>query len=226
MPLRALTEDDAAVVERFVAMAAFPPDRELPAGALGMSHARRWLEDWGRELGVGWEEDGKLVGAAWARRVEPVLARDASGSPLPEVIVAVDRPARGAGIGQRLMEGLVDPARERGVAGLVLSVSERNLAAVRLYERVGFTHAGRTACSLLRMLWRLERDQLTGEGVAVRRARVADARAIAQVHVAATRAAQARCSQEETRLPCGVLRGEGWKRTGDTTIFSTSRGRL
>jgi ribosomal protein S18 acetylase RimI-like enzyme len=60
------------------------------------------------------------------------------------------------------MEGLLDCARGAGVRGLALSVSERNGVAVRLYEAVGFVHAGRTRAELLMMTWSAERG--TGSG--------------------------------------------------------------
>ncbi len=136
-------------------MASFPPDREPPADALEMPHARRWLDGWGDELGVGWEEGGELRGAVWARPVEPVLVCDEStGRALPEVIVGVVEEARGAGVGRKLMEGLLVRARAAGCSGLSLSVSERNPVAIRLYESVGFTHHGRTPTGLLVMVWR------------------------------------------------------------------------
>jgi hypothetical protein len=84
MPLRRLTESDAALLKPFVLMATFPPGRQLPPRAAQMPYARRWLEGWGCELGVAWEENGELLGAAWARPVDSVLARDATGAPLPE----------------------------------------------------------------------------------------------------------------------------------------------
>lgn len=58
MPLRALTPDNAKGLVPFVAMAAFSPGDEKPAGALEMPHVRRWLHDWGDELGVVWEDVG------------------------------------------------------------------------------------------------------------------------------------------------------------------------
>jgi hypothetical protein len=79
-------------------MAAFPPDCE-PTNARDLAHVRRWLQDWGDELGVGWEENGELLAAAWARQVEPVLARDQkTGEPLHEVIISVVASARGTGV--------------------------------------------------------------------------------------------------------------------------------
>ncbi len=136
-------------------MASFPPEREVPAAALEMPNVSRWLEGWGDELGVGWEEEGELRGAAWPRAVEPVLVRDeTTGEPLQEVIVTVSAETRGRGIGRRLMEGLLDRARAAGCSGLSLSVSERNPAAIHLYKQVGFVHHGQKPTGGLTMVWR------------------------------------------------------------------------
>jgi hypothetical protein len=66
MALRALAPDDGEVLVAFVAMAALSPGDQDAAGALTTSHVRRWLDGWGDELGVVWEHDGRVVGAAWA----------------------------------------------------------------------------------------------------------------------------------------------------------------
>jgi ribosomal protein S18 acetylase RimI-like enzyme len=143
MPLRPVAADDAEALVPFVAMAAFRPGEELPPGAVDMPHVRRWLDGWGDELGVLWESDGRVVGAAWARVVDPVLVRDDTGRAVPEVIISVAEGSRGTGLGRQLMEGLmrrVDVARH---TGLVLTVSEHNRVAVGLYERLGFQRVGR-----------------------------------------------------------------------------------
>lgn len=130
-------------------MAAFVPGRPLPEGAQAMAHVRRWLDRWSPlEAGVCYEEKQRIVGAAWARRVEPVLARSVAGEPLPEAVIAVEPDRRGQGIGARLLEALVARVREAGAPGVCVSVSERNVNAARLYERVGFVATGRTAKGL------------------------------------------------------------------------------
>lgn len=102
------------------------------------------------------EEHDKIVGAAWARRVEPILLRSALGTPVPEVVIAVDPNRRRQGIGRALMEALIVCAEEAGEPGLCLTVSDQNLSAVRLYERVGFIALGESQAGLVKMVLDLE----------------------------------------------------------------------
>jgi GNAT superfamily N-acetyltransferase len=50
--------------------------------------------------------------------------------------------ARGRGIGERLVEPVVEWARVRGMSRVELSVTERAVAANTLYRRLGFTATG------------------------------------------------------------------------------------
>jgi ribosomal protein S18 acetylase RimI-like enzyme len=50
--------------------------------------------------------------------------------------------ARGAGVGERLVQAVVDEAARRGRSRVVLEVTETNLPARRLYERMGFVLDG------------------------------------------------------------------------------------
>ena len=152
-----MTDGDRLELERFVLMAALSPHAPIPAGARMMTHVRRWLDGWSAlDPGVCWEEDDRLVGAAWARRVEPVLVTSASGQPIPEALIAVDPGRRRKGIGQTLMDGLAAAAEEAGEPGLCLSVSEKNASAFRLYERVGFVAIGGGQAPLITMVLDLE----------------------------------------------------------------------
>ncbi len=52
--------------------------------------------------------------------------------------------ARGSGVGDRLVDAVVDWARAGGYARVVLEVGDTNVPAIRLYERKGFQPTGRT----------------------------------------------------------------------------------
>lgn len=56
----------------------------------------------------------------------------------------VDPPARGRGLGRRLVEEVASWATDRGAARLRLGVVDRAPEAVAFYERLGFTHTGET----------------------------------------------------------------------------------
>lgn len=57
--------------------------------------------------------------------------------------IAVHPEYRRIGIGCRLMEGLIDIARRRGITDMTLEVRASNTAAQKLYMKYGFEQAGR-----------------------------------------------------------------------------------
>ena len=65
----------------------------------------------------------------WSRALECYLAE-----------LYVVPPRRGHGIGRALMVAAMDVARERGADRMDLGTSENDVAACRLYERLGFTN--------------------------------------------------------------------------------------
>jgi RimJ/RimL family protein N-acetyltransferase len=80
---------------------------------------------------------GVIGTAQWRRSPHPprrVLAE------LDRVVVV--RGARGAGVGQALVEAVAADAREHGVELLSLEVRGNNHGAIALYERLGFRRAG------------------------------------------------------------------------------------
>lgn len=56
--------------------------------------------------------------------------------------LAVDRAARGSGLGARLMDRAVQWARERDLPGIRLETQSNNVAACRFYRRYGFVLGG------------------------------------------------------------------------------------
>lgn len=78
---------------------------------------------------------GRLVGAALAARI---------GDAWHVMNVLVDPTARGRGIARRLLDELLERSGALGVGeGWTLEVRDGNEAAIRLYERASFEHAGR-----------------------------------------------------------------------------------
>jgi len=65
---------------------------------------------------------------------------------IPEDTLAVERAARGRGVGTALLTALVSRARRSTYVALSLSVEDGNRAAA-LYERVGFVRVGRHGTS-------------------------------------------------------------------------------
>ncbi len=57
--------------------------------------------------------------------------------------IVVAREARGLGIGTQLLEKFLDRARNAGGESAFLEVRESNIAARRLYEKLGFQQSGR-----------------------------------------------------------------------------------
>jgi len=100
----------------------------------------RYVDNWGRagDLAVIAHETGNRVGAAWLRLFK-------SSEPgygfvdeqTPELSIAVVPSRRRHGLGQELMDALLDAARAAGHHAVSLSV-EADSPAVAFYERNGF----------------------------------------------------------------------------------------
>jgi ribosomal protein S18 acetylase RimI-like enzyme len=56
----------------------------------------------------------------------------------------VEPSARGLGVGERLVQNVVDDATARRLSRVLLEVAHENAPAVELYERLGFVPTGRT----------------------------------------------------------------------------------
>jgi ribosomal protein S18 acetylase RimI-like enzyme len=65
------------------------------------------------------------------------------------VYMAVERDARGAGIGSALLERAEHEARKRGAPYMALMVTDENAAARALYERAGYRTERRLMCKTL-----------------------------------------------------------------------------
>jgi GNAT superfamily N-acetyltransferase len=100
----------------------------------------RYVDNWGREgdVAVVATETGHRVGAAWLRQFK-------SSEPgygfvdeqTPELTIAIVPSRRRHGLGQELLNGLLEKARAEGHGRVSLSV-EADSPAVAFYERNGF----------------------------------------------------------------------------------------
>jgi len=100
----------------------------------------RYVDNWGRpgDLAVIAHETGNRVGAAWLRvfrQAEPGYGFVDENT--PELSIAVVPSRRRHGLGQELMDSLLEAARAAGHGAVSLSV-EADSAAVGFYERNGF----------------------------------------------------------------------------------------
>jgi GNAT superfamily N-acetyltransferase len=100
----------------------------------------RYVDNWGRDGDVALiaAEGPNRVGAAWFR----LFTEDAPGyafvdASTPELTIAVVPSRRRHGVGQDLLDALLEKARAEGHTGVSLSV-EQGSPAVAFYERNGF----------------------------------------------------------------------------------------
>jgi L-amino acid N-acyltransferase YncA len=81
---------------------------------------------------------GQVVGWGSLNRFNPRPAYDH----VADLSVYVERSWRGRGVGRRLLEALVEAARQLGYHKMVLAAFPTNAAGMALYERLGFTRVG------------------------------------------------------------------------------------
>ena len=83
------------------------------------------------------EQDGAVIGSVFAA-LEPISwkeLREACGF-IHDLVV--DEPGRRGGVATALMEAAMEWLRGRGAPRVVLGTAERNAAAQRLFEKLGF----------------------------------------------------------------------------------------
>ena len=107
----------------------------------------RYVDNWGRagDVALIATETGHRVGAAWFRTFK-------SGEPgygfvderTPELTISIVPSRRRHGVGQELLDALLEQARAAGHAAISLSV-EADSPAVAFYERNGFEQVGDAA---------------------------------------------------------------------------------
>jgi GNAT superfamily N-acetyltransferase len=111
----------------------------------------RYVDNWGRpgDVALVATETGHRVGAAWFRVFR-------TGEPgygfldeeTPELTISVVPSRRKHGVGQELLDALLEKARAEGHTAVSLSV-EQDSPAVKFYERNGFERTGDAAGGLV-----------------------------------------------------------------------------
>ena len=101
----------------------------------------RYVKGWGRpgDTALIAVEEAFPVGAGWYR----IFRREQPGygfvdEQTPELTIAVVPSRRGRGLGDALLTGLCERAREEGHPALSLSVERGNDGLMRFYEKHGF----------------------------------------------------------------------------------------
>lgn len=83
---------------------------------------------------VAYKEDGRPVGHASLRRLSGAMAGELE---IKRMFVEPD--ARGGGVADALLVAMEDRARQEGAGRVVIHTGDRQLAALRFYERHGYT---------------------------------------------------------------------------------------
>lgn len=97
-----------------------------------------WFQNAARYPTLVAEQDGVVVGWANLSAYRP----RACYAGIAEFSIYVDSQTRGRGVGGRLLEALVDAARERGYCKLVSRIFLFNTASLALCRRCGFRDVG------------------------------------------------------------------------------------
>ena len=135
--------NDAIFLRSMLYEAARPLNEKPPADELlATPGVAAFIDGWGRQgdSGVVAEKMLEPVGAGWYR-IFPDDDPEGGfvGGETPELVVAVEAPSRSQGVGRKLIDALVERAREESHPSLGLTVPRRNVVAVSLFKAAGFS---------------------------------------------------------------------------------------
>ena len=142
LKVRQIASNEYHILEDFLYYAIFvpvgvnPPPREI----IFEPEIFIYIKEFGgkNDFCVLAEQDGKIIGAAWARIIPAYGHID---DETPELAISVLPDCRGQGIGNKMMETLFGLLRENGYKQTSLSVQKNN-PALRLYKRLGYKITG------------------------------------------------------------------------------------
>jgi len=138
-------DDDAWVELNARAFADHPEQGRWTVADLRRRLAEPWFDAEGFFLAEREDAAGaRLVGFHWTKvHGGHAAASDHGHEPIGEVyVVGVDPAEQGGGLGTALTAVGLHYLRGRGLPQAMLYVDESNVAAIRVYQRLGFTHWG------------------------------------------------------------------------------------
>ncbi len=127
--LRALKTDPQAFGQSYEEAVKHPEERWRQR-LIDADQGKSWL--------VFAEHDEELIGMAGAHQ----WPEDIEANRAMIIAVYVDEAARGHGLGERLMQAVMDKMAAAGLASAILAVNPIQTAALRLYEKMGFRVTG------------------------------------------------------------------------------------
>lgn len=129
-------DEDAWVDVNYRAFARHPEQGSWQRADLELREREPWFDPDGFFLA---ERGSELAGFHWTK-----VHREQAGSPsVGEVyVVGVDPGEQGTGLGRALTLIGLHYLRSRGLPEVMLYVDKANVAAIRLYESLGFAHSG------------------------------------------------------------------------------------
>lgn len=131
---RSRDEDrDAVLAVNAEAFADHPEQGSLDVAGFEQRARTDWFDPAGLLLAV--DGDGSVLGFHWTK-----LA-DGSGGPGEIYVLGIAREAQGRGLGTWLSLAGLHHLRESGASEFLLYVEGDNAAAIRTYEKLGFSHA-------------------------------------------------------------------------------------
>lgn len=125
---------DGVLAVNAAAFADHPEQGSLDRAGFEQRVSQEWFDPEGLVVA---ERDGEVVGFHWTKAHPASSGQPAHGE---VYVIGVAPGMQGSGLGAALLHAGIDHLRRRGPGAVALYVESDN-PAVRLYQRIGFTHA-------------------------------------------------------------------------------------